>query len=590
MNGSDHIYLQHWLRHRDANAFQELTAKYSGLVYATSLRITRDRTEAEDVTQECFAALSTVARVPRSPLGAWLHRVATNDSLNRIKARQRRETREERYARNRAISVEIEWRDIDLLVDEIIAELPERLRVPIVARFIEGESYTSIAKSQGTTRQTVTQRVEKGIKLLRKGLEKRGVSVPLAALGAMMATELSHASAVSAATSASLGKMALAGSVNSITTGGATAVSSGATILGGVAMTKSTMVGVGAAVALILGGAVYTLQDEGVPSETTTEDLTVSDVGTLNEAAATISALTDEVAQSQVRIAELEATLASVQADSLRTGSGEGRDAETSATEGDSGEDKSGIKVTGKLNFAIDPGTQMETAGKSRYNALFALLGLPANVQADVRQVLIENLGDLAIAGTSRRALQSGKLEQGVLEDSLASLLTKEELDLWKDYENNIEYYQRAHRYSLGLMEDAPGLTAENRDVISSALAEERLAWVGSGTSTGITGNWQRDFEVLGNTHLQLAGTFEDEEQGALFSDYVTQQQSILQERLDLVSDGKPVMIEFPNSNDLGGTSISIGALPNGATNWSTSVGSGDSAPPTVRRKVLNQD
>ena len=68
MNGSDHLNLRHWIRNRDANAFKALTLKYSNMVYATCLRVTEDRTEAEDLTQECFETLASVQAVPGTPL------------------------------------------------------------------------------------------------------------------------------------------------------------------------------------------------------------------------------------------------------------------------------------------------------------------------------------------------------------------------------------------------------------------------------------------------------------------------------------------------------------------------------------------
>ena len=81
MSEDDQKDLHKWIRQRDANAFKDLTSRYSGLVYATCLRITGDRAEAEDVTQECFERLASVPAVPRAPLGPWLHR---GDATRRI--------------------------------------------------------------------------------------------------------------------------------------------------------------------------------------------------------------------------------------------------------------------------------------------------------------------------------------------------------------------------------------------------------------------------------------------------------------------------------------------------------------------------
>lgn len=316
MTGSDRTYLQNWIRERDANAFKSLTLKYSGMVYATCLRVTGNQSEAEDLTQECFETLAGVQVVPLSPLGPWLHRVAAHDALDRIKSRKRRAAREREYARNQDTSVEIAWKDVDALVDEAIAALPEQMRVPVVAHFLDDQSYTSIAKELSTTRQTITNRVEKGIKLLRRTLKKRGVSVSASALAGMMSSQMAHAAPVSAATSASLGKIALAGAANSggggATLGGiATSVTK---VLGGVAMTKSTGAGIGAAVLFLVGVAVYTLErtkEEAVGALSPSADLlpAMSQLqGEVDRLTARNAQLSEELAAAEVRLTEFDAS------------------------------------------------------------------------------------------------------------------------------------------------------------------------------------------------------------------------------------------------------------------------------------------
>ena len=53
----DMALVEKWRARRDADAFAVIVRRHAALVYATSLRITRNRADAEDVAQECFAAL-----------------------------------------------------------------------------------------------------------------------------------------------------------------------------------------------------------------------------------------------------------------------------------------------------------------------------------------------------------------------------------------------------------------------------------------------------------------------------------------------------------------------------------------------------
>jgi len=251
----DHIQLQHWIQDRDADAFNELAQRYAGLVFGACLRITRNRSDAEDATQECFRSLASITAVPLTPLGPWLHRVATNGALDLLEAKNRRVSREQEYVGEIGSVVESNWNDLDVLIDQAIADLPDELRVPIVAHFLEGQTYTSLSESIGVSRQVVTYRVKKGIRLLRRALKKNGVAVSLAALTTGMTAQLSVAETVPIGTTAAIGKMALVGAVHPVSAGGvATSIGSsslGKTVLGGIVMSTTTKACISAGAILI---------------------------------------------------------------------------------------------------------------------------------------------------------------------------------------------------------------------------------------------------------------------------------------------------------------------------------------------------
>lgn len=93
MERDDSILLKRWMEQGDAEAFRELVTHYADLAYATAVRILRNPTDAEDVTQDVFLTLAQRADAKQS-LGAWLHRVATNKSLDARHAGIRRKKRE----------------------------------------------------------------------------------------------------------------------------------------------------------------------------------------------------------------------------------------------------------------------------------------------------------------------------------------------------------------------------------------------------------------------------------------------------------------------------------------------------------------
>lgn len=66
----------------DADAFRELTLRYSGIVFSTARRATGNAQDAEDIAQACFLQLARHAHEVRDCLGGWLHRTALRRAMN----------------------------------------------------------------------------------------------------------------------------------------------------------------------------------------------------------------------------------------------------------------------------------------------------------------------------------------------------------------------------------------------------------------------------------------------------------------------------------------------------------------------------
>ncbi len=170
--------------------------------------------------------------------------------------------RENRFAEeNGHTSIEIGWDDIQTYVDEAIAELPERLRWPVVAHYLEGQTYHTIAGSLGVPRSTVASRVQKGLDVVRKSLKKRGIPVTSGVLSGLLAANASEAAP--AALTAALGKLAIAG------TGKVTLTAAAAT-LGGLILMKKVVVA-GAIVAAAAFG-VWTASERLIEEDTQSQE------------------------------------------------------------------------------------------------------------------------------------------------------------------------------------------------------------------------------------------------------------------------------------------------------------------------------
>jgi RNA polymerase sigma factor (sigma-70 family) len=163
------------------------------MVHATARRILGNTHDAEEVAQECFITLLKGHVQIRHPLGPWLHRVARNRALDKIKGETRRRNRERAWNDLRAEVAEPAIDDRLQHVDAAIDALPAELRAAIIGRFLEGKPNHVLAESLGVSESTIRYRIGNGVEGIRKSLQKRGIIITTAALGALLETSLAGA-------------------------------------------------------------------------------------------------------------------------------------------------------------------------------------------------------------------------------------------------------------------------------------------------------------------------------------------------------------------------------------------------------------
>ena len=473
---SDSIQLQQWIRVRDADAFDRLAKRYAGIVFGTCLRITGNRPEAEDATQECFEALAGIAEVPRAPLGAWLHRVATNRALDRVRSNKRRRTRERAYASEQPSSVDPEWDDIYPLVDAAIAELPDKLRVLIVAHFLEGASYTAIADSIGVSRQVATNRVQKGVGVLRKSLRKRGVHVSAPSLAALMTAQLPMAEAVPAATAAAIGKVALAGTVQQTVTSSAamTMATAGTTVVGGIAVTKPIIAGIGAIAAIVCTGAIYTFSNQAPAESNDATPLPVTVAGNANSAMTATDAererLAQDLSQAEARIRELESEVSALNRPEVQPAP-----VEPAVKDEKSSKIPNLEEMRLKASLSREALAMAKSMTDLKFGNFLTDAQLPPETEAQVReliadsqltQLVLEEYG-IKIAAEMKWAEYAAQVdeERAALSEQVRPLLTADQAAAWDAHMQNIDanMLNKALRSEIGMLSNA--LTPENMEL-----------------------------------------------------------------------------------------------------------------------------
>jgi RNA polymerase sigma-70 factor (ECF subfamily) len=151
----------------DVGAFDTLFQRYHARVRAVCLRYVGDEALAEDLVQETFYnVIRALARVDQSfNFGAWVHRIAVNICQDELRRRNRRAAHIDQSGsdpeeamlkladRDRTGHPEeaLEMSNLRQLVWEVAKKLPERQRMVLTLRELQGLSYASIARVMGIT-------------------------------------------------------------------------------------------------------------------------------------------------------------------------------------------------------------------------------------------------------------------------------------------------------------------------------------------------------------------------------------------------------------------------------------------------------
>ena len=146
----------------DAVGFERLYQLHSGRVYCLCLRMAKNRTEAEDLTQEAFLQLFRKIYTFRgqSSLHTWLHRLTVNIALMKFRQRKHLEISldgpAEPGTEESKPPMEAGGPDLQLsgLLDRVnlkkaVDQLPNGYREVFVLHDVEGYDHSEIAKLLG---------------------------------------------------------------------------------------------------------------------------------------------------------------------------------------------------------------------------------------------------------------------------------------------------------------------------------------------------------------------------------------------------------------------------------------------------------
>jgi RNA polymerase sigma-70 factor (ECF subfamily) len=161
--------------------WDEVVREHADRVYRLAFRLSGNRADAEDLTQETFVRVfRSLADYSPGTFEGWLHRITTNLFLDMVRRRQRirfdalPEDAPERLASAEAGPERAyEENNLDPEIQRALDALPPDFRAAVVLCDLEGLSYEEIAATLGIKVGTVRSRIHRGRVLLRDLLAHR---------------------------------------------------------------------------------------------------------------------------------------------------------------------------------------------------------------------------------------------------------------------------------------------------------------------------------------------------------------------------------------------------------------------------------
>ena len=174
----------------DISAFEELVGRHQDRVYGLALRMTRSEPDAAEIAQDTF--LSAYQHLPEfrgeAAFGSWVHRIAANNALMRLRHQRVRdlvveEPVEPEFTDRGSLAEypETDWsrRADDKVLDDELRRaiqlatdgLAEGYREVFLLKDVEGMSYEEISEMLGISVPAVKSRLHRARLALRQAID-----------------------------------------------------------------------------------------------------------------------------------------------------------------------------------------------------------------------------------------------------------------------------------------------------------------------------------------------------------------------------------------------------------------------------------
>jgi RNA polymerase sigma-70 factor, ECF subfamily len=161
----------------EAQAFRGLVDRHLPTILAVARRMLKDDAEAEDVAQETLLRLwRNAAGLELGPNGVrpWLRRVASNLSIDRVRARRNTTVVETVPEESEPAGQfrHLAERELGARVDVALKALPERQRLALTLFHYEGMSQIEVADAMGISDEAVESLLARARRTLKASLKE----------------------------------------------------------------------------------------------------------------------------------------------------------------------------------------------------------------------------------------------------------------------------------------------------------------------------------------------------------------------------------------------------------------------------------
>jgi RNA polymerase sigma-70 factor (ECF subfamily) len=171
------------------NSFEQLVLAFQNRLYAFALRLTGSSEDAEEIAQDAFIrAYRALIKYPTErvrtlALRPWLYQIALNIFRNRMRNRPLQLVPLDQGSEEGDLELEdakeprpeaaLERAELKRSLETLVAALPERYRLAVVLRHIQGLGYGEMAGILKQPIGTIKANVHRGTRMLREALDER---------------------------------------------------------------------------------------------------------------------------------------------------------------------------------------------------------------------------------------------------------------------------------------------------------------------------------------------------------------------------------------------------------------------------------